>query len=167
MKSYSSPRLVTTVALLGYLLIFGLLLNHYKDLRGFIQIGSNYYSHSQASSVIRLDPTYTGYPPNGWGYDGQFAYFMALDPANARFYFDNAPYRYTRILYPMLSRVLALGQPGWIPLTLILVNVLAIVIGTWAVAAWCKARGLSPWLALVYTFFVGQVIVFTRDLNET
>ena len=38
--------------------------------------------------------------------------------------------------------------------------------GTWAVAAWCRLRKLSPWLGLVYALFVGQVIAFTRDLTE-
>jgi hypothetical protein len=34
------------------------------------------------------------------------------------------------------------------------------------VAAWCSLKGLSPWLGLVYAFFVGNVVAFTRDLNE-
>src|SRR6185503_13323493 len=74
--------------------------------------------------------------------------------------------RYTRILYPLLARLAALGNREWVPLALVLVNWLAITAGTWAVAAWCLANKLNPWLALVYAFAIGQVVAFTRDLNE-
>jgi hypothetical protein len=154
---------VAGAALLGYLLIFYIFFNHYQDLRGFIWIGKNYIEKSHVSSDIRPDPDFkyqTG------GYDGQFAYFLALDPVNARYYMDRDSYRYTRILYPITVRLVALGNRDWVPLTLILVNWLAITAGTWAVAAWCLERGLSPWLGLVYAFAIGQVIAFTRDLNE-
>jgi hypothetical protein len=158
-----TPEAVTGVALLGYLLIFYVFFNHYQDLRGFIWIGKNYVEKSQLSSEIRPDPDFR-YQLGG--YDGQFAYFLALDPANARYYMDRESYRYTRILYPITVRLAALGNRDWVPLTLILVNWLAITAGTWAVAAWCLESGLSPWLGLVYAFAVGQVIAFTRDLNE-
>jgi hypothetical protein len=159
-----SPIAVAGVALLGYLLIFLLFFNSTGDLRNFILIGEEFVTKSDRSSVIALDPTYR-YSEYG-GYDGQFVYFIALDPGNARYYVDNPSYRYTRILYPMAARALALGNPDWVPSTLLLVNWLALGLGTWAVAAWCAARGLSPWLGLVYAFFVGQAHSFTRDLHE-
>jgi hypothetical protein len=157
--------MVAGVALLGYLLIFAAFLNQYGDLRDFIQVGTSYVNRSQASDVITIDPTYN-YPDNGIGYDGQFSYYIALDPPNAQHYTGKTAYRYTRILYPMAAKFLSLGVPEWVPFTLVLANVIAIVVGTWAVAAWCRLRGVSPWLALVYAFFVGQVIAFTRDLTE-
>jgi hypothetical protein len=114
-----------------------------------------------------MDPSYAylEYVP---GYDGQFAYFIALDPPNARYYVDQdrVSYRYTRILYPMLARSLALGNPDWVPLSMIMVNLLAVTVGTYAVALWCRARKLSPWLGLVLAFYIGQVVAFSRDLNE-
>src|SRR5436190_6486113 len=159
----TAPPLVAAIALLGYLLIFYVFFNHYKDLRGFIWIGQNYVQKSHASSEIRLDPDYRY---ESGGYDGQFAYYLALDPVNARYYMDRDSYRYTRILYPMAVRLAALGNRDWVPMTLVLVNWLAITAGTWAVAAWCLESGLSPWLGLVYAFAIGQVVAFTRDLNE-
>jgi hypothetical protein len=154
------------VALLGYLVICYLSLGRGGDARDFVQIGTRYVAASQASPVIRLDPSYRGYPENGIGYDGQFAYYIALDPVNARHYVGRVSYRYMRILYPALAWALSLGNPGWVPVTLLLVNLLAVAAGTWAVAAWCKRQELSPWLALVYAFYVGQVLAFTRDLTE-
>ena len=161
-----SPLAVSGVALLGYLLICYLFLGRGGDLRDFVQVGTKFVEASHTSQVIQIDPSYKGYPENGIGYDGQFAYYIAIDPVNARHYVGRTSYRYTRILYPALAWALSLGIPGWVPATLILVNLLAVVGGTWAVAAWCRERGLSPWLALVYAFYVGQVMAFTRDLTE-
>ena len=161
------PLLVALTALAGYVLIFLLLLNHYGDLRDFIFIGKKFIDRGDISSIIKMDPNYE-YLEDVPGYDGQFAYFIALDPENARYYVDQnrVSYRYTRILYPMLARSLALGNPEWVPLTMIVVNLLAVTGGTLAVALWCRERRLSPWLGLVYAFYIGQVMAFSRDLNE-
>ncbi|HKP53377.1 MAG TPA: hypothetical protein VJ183_12095 [Chloroflexia bacterium] len=163
----NSPLFVAGVALLGYLLIFFIFLNHLGDVRDFVVIGKPFITQSDRSSIIHPDPDYD-YDKNGVGYDGQFAYFIALDPINARYYLDQGfvSYRYTRILYPIAARALALGNRDWVPATMVMVNLLAITGGAWAVAAWCRRRALSPWLALVYVFYVGQVMGFVRSLNE-
>ena len=59
-----------------------------------VKIGYLDVQRSQASQVIKLDPTYK-YPPNhegpnGTGFDGQLYYYIALDPANARYYIDRS-----------------------------------------------------------------------------
>ncbi len=139
------------------------------DARDFIVIGTRFVTQSAASPVIRLDPHYH-YLANGIGYDGQFFYYIAADPANARYYLDTdqlpADYRYGRILYPMLARALAFGQVGRIPYTLILVNWLALAGGTLAVGAWLRRKGFSPWLALIYGLYVGLFVGLLRDLSE-
>lgn len=159
--------LVAGVALAGYMLIFLLFLGYFGDIRDFVVIGKPFITQSDKSPVIHPDPDYN-YDKNGVGYDGQFAYYIALDPPNARYYLDQGyvSYRYSRILYPMAARVLALGQRDFIPAAMVAVNLLAISSGTWALAAWCSRRKLSPWLALVYAFYVGQVMAFVRSLNE-
>ena len=43
------------------------------------------------------------------GYDGQFLLYIALAPVDAQEYIDNPAYRYTRILYPLIARAIALG----------------------------------------------------------
>jgi hypothetical protein len=102
------------------------------------------------------------------GYDGQFSYWLAIDPSPsaAGTHFDVPAYRYQRILYPLLARALTLGQPGLVPWTLILVNLIAQVAGTLAVEAWLKAHGVSPWYALTYGLWVGLVAGVRLDLNE-
>ncbi len=134
------------------------------DIHDFIVLGLPYVTQSHASSIIRYDPQFRYTLPAG--YDGQFCYFIAVDPVHARYYVDSPVYRYMRILYPMLARMLALGQPYFVPYTLVAINVLAIVGGTWILALWLARKGRSPWFALVYGLYPGLVIGLQRDLTE-
>ena len=135
------------------------------DPRDAILIGRHFVTQSHASSVIKLDPGYS-YPAGESGYDGEFVYFIALDPVNARYYLDAPSYRYTRIVYPLLARALALGRPSLIPWTLLLINWLAIGGGTLAAAVWLKRRGQPPWFALAYGFYPGLLVALQRDTTE-
>ncbi|MFC1975337.1 AZOBR_p60025 family cell surface glycopolymer formation protein [Chloroflexota bacterium] len=105
-------------------------------------------------------------PQGTVGYDGQFAYQIALDPAGAAPYIDVPAYRYQRILYPVLARLLAFGQPALIPWTLILVNVAAIGIGTWATGLLLIDFRVSRGYALAYGLYGGQLLALRTDLNE-
>jgi hypothetical protein len=162
-----SPWRVAAAVLTLYTLGVAVYLGLGHDPRSFVRIGSKFITRSHASAVITsvYDPRYV-YPADTAGNDGQWSYYLALDPANARYYMDFPAYRYTRIIYPMTARLLALGQPGAIPYTLILVNVLALAGGTWAIAAWLARKGYSAWLALLYGFYPGLFVVLQRDLTE-
>jgi len=142
------------------------------EIRDFIKIGSTDVQRSHASQVIKYDPSYR-YPPNhdapnGTGFDGQLYYYIALDPANARYYIDSGEVglRYERIVYPLTARALALGQPGLVPYAMLVINVLAVALGTLAVAAWLRRKGVSPWFAAIYGFYPGLLISLQRDLTE-
>lgn len=112
---------------IGWILVF-FALQH--DVRDLIRLGPERIAQSDRSQSIRLD---TGYVPPanpdvdrpGEGYDGQFYYYLAVDPANARFYMDSPGYRYLRPVYPAAARALALGFREAIPWTLLLVNLVA------------------------------------------
>ena len=167
-----SPWLPALLILLGYgwWLLGAFRAGH--EARDFIFIGPQFVRQSHTSAVIKLDPRYH-YLPGTTGYDGQFAYFIALDPIHARDYLDShssgsagPDYRYTRILYPMLARALALGRADAIPAALLLINWISIAAGTLAVAAWLRRRRLSPWLALLYGLYPGIFVALQRDLNE-
>jgi hypothetical protein len=140
------------------------------EARDFIKIGTRFVLRSDASDVIRFDPTYR-YPPNhdspnGYGFDGQTSYYIALDPEHARFYLDLPAFRYARVLYPAAARALAAGRPGLVPWTLILVNLVAIGAGVLALAAWLRRHSCSPWFALIFGFYPGLLLAFQRDLTE-
>jgi hypothetical protein len=137
----------------------------------FVFLGKHTLQQSTASSVISSHSAswnsraylstmdYTGY-------DGQFYFFMALDPVHAAQYSDKPSYRYTRIVYPLLAHVLALNQTALIPYALILVNWLAVGGGTLAIAAWMYRKGMSPWLAALYGLYPGLFTATSLDTAE-
>lgn len=160
-----SPWTVAALVLLFYGLWSAAFFAGGHDARDLTFMGDSFLRQSHASGVIAIDPTYRYYPDH-IGYDGQWAYYLALDPPNAHYYMDKPAYRYTRILYPMTARLLALGRPDFIPYTLLLVNLLALGGGTLALATWLRRKGISPWLALIYGFYPGLFISLQHDLNE-
>jgi len=131
----------------------------------FIHIGRIFVAKSQASPAI--DQRAATYHYDGdIGFDGQFAYFIAVDPVNARYYMDSPAYRYTRIVYPLTARALALGRADLVPYTLVLLNLAMIGVGTLALAAWLRRKSTSPWYAAVYGFYPGVLIALQRDVTE-
>jgi hypothetical protein len=109
-----------------------------------------------------------GVPDGTEGYDGQFAYFIALDPNPEQVtpHLDAPAYRYQRILYPLLARILALGRPTAIPWTLIALNLTGHLLGTWALARWLAVSGSRAAYALIYGLWVGLIISLGTDLSE-
>jgi hypothetical protein len=107
-----------------------------------------------------------GDPQGSEGYDGQFAYQIALRPLSAAPYLDAPAYRYQRILYPILARLLAMGRPELIPWALIVINVAAIGFGTWATERLLVDLDASRWYALVYGLYGAQLLGLRADLNE-
>src|SRR5262245_46306002 len=96
------------------------------------------------------------------GYDGQFYYRLALDPANwqhtAFGITMDQPYRYTRIGYPILAWIFSLGQHQLVPVVLVVLNLFAVA----AMAILCAmvARD-AAWHAvcgLAFVAYVGLVI---------
>lgn len=122
-----------------------------------------------AHGLAELGTQYSQGDPQGTeGYDGQFAYYIAFDPHPDRVAsrLDVPAYRYQRILYPLLARFLGLGKPNLIPWTLLLVNLVAHLVGTWALARWIELSGGRPIYALIYGLWVGLVISTGTDLTE-
>jgi hypothetical protein len=102
----------------------------------------------------------------GTGYDGQFSYAIAVDPLNAHGRLDQPDFRYRRIVYPLLARVLGLGNPAWIPWAMLAINLAAAVTGCIILGELLARRGASPWLALVMPFSLGYLIAVRADLTE-
>ncbi len=140
---------------------------HHGDARYIVYMGRKFAEQSHASPVIRYVANLRT-ERTEIGYDGQFYYFIAMDPLHAKSYMDwtGPVYHYTRIVYPMLSRILALGKAAVIPWTPVIVNWLALGLGTWAVAAWLKRHGISSWFALIFGLYPGLLFGLSRDLTE-
>jgi len=133
--------------------------------RDFLYMGRKYVYEPNVKPLFKPDPRYP-YISSSSGYDGQFSYYIALDPVNARFHVDQQNYRYTRILYPMTARLLSLDQGALIPYMLIAINLLALYVGTLVLALLLAHWSLSPWLALVYGLSPGLFVCLHRDLEE-
>jgi hypothetical protein len=102
----------------------------------------------------------------GTGYDGQFAYAIALDPLGARAKLDQPDFRYRRIVYPLVVHAVSLGQPTWIPWTMMAVNLLAAALGSVILGELLARRGALAWLALVLPFSLGYLVAVRADLSE-
>ena len=130
----------------------------------FIHVGRSFVEGSQASPVIS---GFHGYRYDGdIGYDGQFNYFMALDPVRAASYTDYPAYRYTRIVYPAVAGLLGGHNPDLVANTLIAINLAMIALGVAVLGAWLRRRGRSAWLAAVYGFYPGIYVALQRDTSE-
>ena len=108
-------------------------------------------------------------------YDGHYSYQIAyrlfgeeaLIPDN--YFFREAipnAYRFQRILYPFLARLLAANQPALIPWTLILINIMAIALGTWVIERLLSYHNTSHWYAIVYGLYAGNLVALRSDMNE-
>ena len=142
-----------------------------NDVRDLVGFGKTYLDNGNFNLAFNhpdVKPIRAGgYEPRSeTGYDGQFAYYLAARPEHAEAFMD-APYlRYSRALHPIAARVLALGDEDAIPWTLLLINWLAAGAGTFFLASWLQARGLSRWYALLFGLFPGIFVGVQRDLTE-
>ncbi len=145
------PALV--VLLLASLLVGAILFQVGWEAKYFLRIGA-YYSE--------------GDPQGAKGYDGQFVYYIALDPdpETVAPRLDVPAYRYQRILMPVLARLLSFGNPDWLPWVLILIGLLSLAAGTWAVGEYLSMHGVSAWYALVFGLFPGMLLALIVDLPE-
>ena len=129
----------------------------------FVHIGHEFLTTSDSSSVIR--------PSLGWqspvGYDGQYYFAVAADPRHAHEYMPSTGgYVYSRIGYPMVARALSLGSIRALPYVMLIVNVIAAVAGTLAVALWLRRRRAPVWPAVLFGLYPGLVFSVLRDLTE-
>src|SRR5690242_13370016 len=110
-----------TVAL--YASVVAVDLARYHHTSWFVHVGKS--SLLSASSSTRITRSL------GWqspvGYDGQYYYFLALDPRHAKDYMlGSEGFVYSRPLYPALARVASLGSSKRIPTAMLAINLLAV-----------------------------------------
>jgi hypothetical protein len=156
--------IIVVIAVLS-LLIASSLISYHGNPAGFTVFGSR--------SVQYTHPP-TGAPlTSPIGYDGQFYWIEARDPlllSRSTFADMRGPgggYHFQRPAYPALAFLLAGGRLAALPWTLLMVNVLAIVGVTAAVALYCRRRGWSCWWALAIGLMPGLLMPALRDLTDT
>ncbi|MGA2819389.1 MAG: hypothetical protein ABSF61_01820 [Anaerolineales bacterium] len=102
------------------------------------------------------------------GYDGQFNYFIALDP-RPQFVasrLDVPAYRYQRILYPLLARVVSGANPTILPWALLGINLVSVAVATLLTSELLRNRGASPWHSIPFGLWVGLLGSLRTDLSE-
>jgi hypothetical protein len=161
-KSLYRPSIV---ALLYYAIYLAWLLSSYEnDATVFAYIGTIFADRRGSVPEIVRE---IGFGPPYWraGFDGQFYYYIALDPFNAWQVLDTVA-RYQRILYPLIVRSLSFGILPLIPYLMVAVNLAFVAIGTEFLARFLKLHQINPWYSIGYAFYIGQLVCLRRDLPE-
>src|SRR5258708_7278648 len=100
------------------------------------------------------------------GHDGQFTYCIARFRVDRPAPFDWTALRSSRMLPPLLVRLLSLGDADLMPWVMLALNITAVV-GSVALMTWLlRRRGLPVWLALVPGLYCGQALALERDLSD-
>ena len=130
----------------------------------FVHVGRQMLEASNSSTVIT--------PALGWqsevGYDGQYYFAVAVDPAHAKNHMPPgiAGFVYSRPVYPALSGALGAQSTAAVPYAMLIINLLAVGAGTLAIGAWLRRRGVSPLFSLLYGLYPGLIFAVFRDLTE-
>jgi hypothetical protein len=107
--------------------------------------------------------------PNA-GYDGQFYYRLALDPANwSKTAFGitmDQSYRYTRIGYPVLAWLASFGQHQLVPVVLVAINLLGVAAMAVLGGMFARESGRHALWGLAFAAYFGLVISVGRDTAE-
>jgi hypothetical protein len=107
-------------------------------------------------------------PQGTEGYDGQFAFFMALEPRPSEVaqYLDVPAYRYQRILYPIVARILGLGKADFIAWTLPLLNLFIHCAAVYLLSRHLRDIDVPVRYSLIYGLWAGVVAGIGNDLFE-
>lgn len=105
-------------------------------------------------------------PDGTEGYDGQFAYYIARNPAQSPDCLDVPAYRMQRILLPAMGWLLSLGQTALIPWAFVAINGAALVISTALLADLLRTERASRWFALSYGLFAGVFMAVRLSTPE-
>jgi hypothetical protein len=121
---------------------------------------------------VRVGGAPAGLPViHGPGYDGQFFYRLSLRPwTHQRTEFgitlDEPAYRQQRIVYPLVSFVVARGRPAVTAWALVGWNLVAAAALGWLGAALARRRGRHALWGLAFAAYPGFVLVIARDLAD-
>ncbi len=157
MRDYIIPILITLVAV-NLLVLFSIRPYGY-NASSMIRISQNETEgvvpeYFQKGMVIFTDKG---------GYDGQYYYYAARDPFMQEGYFTN-PYRRQRVLYPLLSNILALGSPERLAYSMYAVNLLSLGLGMFFFIRLLKRYDAHPYLSLFYGLSAPSIMAMLYDV---
>ncbi|HKP36303.1 MAG TPA: hypothetical protein VJT71_05555 [Pyrinomonadaceae bacterium] len=165
MSRLNSPLICAlAVALVFSVFIFGRLRLAAYDFSSFVTAGDVYCDPSKVPpglTVLR----------NSAGFDGQFYYRLALNPFTSRandfgITIDHPPLRHQRILYPLLTWMLSLGNPSRVPLVMVLINFLGLVAMGWIGGHYAQVLKQHALWGIFLPLYPGFMLTLSRDLVE-
>jgi hypothetical protein len=110
-------------------------------------------------------------PSAGFGHDGKYYFMQAMDPffdtpeVHAT-HLDRPTYRAQRMVYPTLAGGFGLFSPSATAWNLLVINLVALGIGTWLTSLLAKELGLSPWFGLAFLLNPGVLVSSMIDTAE-
>jgi hypothetical protein len=164
-KKLNSPWAVVLLVSVAYLVFLAIRLAQYgNDASRFIAAGDRYVDARQVPGNVYVQK-------GGDGYDGQFYFRLAVDPFITERTFsgitlDNPPYRYQRILYPLLIWALSLGNEEIVPELMIFVNYASLCSIGWAAGKYAQLFGNHALLGLSIPLYPGFLLCLSRDTSE-
>jgi hypothetical protein len=157
----ASPGVIAFVVALG-VVVARLVLLAGRDVTGFMLVGNQFTDPARLPAKVHVFP-YSGY-------DGQFYYRMALDPANLhRTAFGitmDYPYRFVRIGYSALAWVISAGQHSFVPFALVAINIVALGVLGLLGGMLARESGRHAMWGLLLAGFFGLITGLSRDLTE-
>jgi hypothetical protein len=155
------PGIIAFLGWLGFALARWQIWAH-GHLSLFIMAGHTFTHRSQLPRGLLLVPSA--------GYDGQFYYRLALDPANwnhtAFGITMDQSYRYTRVGYPILAWIFSLGQHQLVPVVLVVLNLFAVAAMAMLGGMFARDAGRHALWGLTFVLYFGLVISVGRDTAE-
>jgi hypothetical protein len=132
------------------------------NIGNFILVGRHFANAAQLPAGIPVQPTY--------GYDGQFYYRLALNPANLAhtaygITMDHS-YRFMRIGYPAVAWLVSFGQHSLVPAALIAVNVVSVGALGYFGGVLARQGGRHVLWGLLMAAYFGLITSVSRDTAE-
>jgi hypothetical protein len=160
----NAPLVVGAIAFVGALIVVvaRLVLLAHRNVTMLMMIGSRFANPAQVPHGV--------YVFHYSGYDGQYYYRMALDPANLHhtafgIHMDST-YRFVRIGYPALAWLVSAGQHALVPYALIAINVVALGVIAWLGGIFARDAGRHALWGLLLAGYFGFMTGLDRDLTE-
>lgn len=164
MRRLNSPLVnLLIVAFVYGIYLFILLTSLGYNPSYLISLGEKFVNFSQIPKNIIVWKNY--------GYDGQFYYRLALNPFTTKveefgITLDNPAYRHQRIIYPLISWIISLGNKNFVPTILLLVNFIAILLIGFIGGYFAQSLKLHSFWGLVFIIHPGFPYTLSRDLTE-
>lgn len=89
------------------------------------------------------------------GHDGKFFFVQAndpliLEPEKNAAVLDRPVYRSQRMFYPLIAGGVGLFSPNLIVWALVVINIVGLAVGSWAIGSIATKHGASPWWGLAF-----------------